>query len=326
MPLVWSPATSGAPTPTPEDVPAPPRPPRSTGNWTPEEATWGLEWTDTNGTVWWLSSPEGQVRLLAGHTGLLLPPRTVRIKPYTTIAGGFYRGTQVLPREVFLPLQLNDTNADAHLTLTRLFFRGLNSDQQGRLAFRRTNGTTRYLWCRYTGGGEWTADDSGYGVTWSRHGLTFTAEQPYWEGEPVTLTFSDATNIGLFIPATWPFFKIGPYASLDNAVLNNPGDVEAWPIIRATGPFTRVTLTGADGGLIDIPLTMTTGQWIELDTRPGIKTVIDHTGVNRRADVLTYKPFPIPAGSNTTLALTVSGRGSGTNVTVTFTPHHATPL
>lgn len=329
MPLVWSPAAVGQPAPLPDPPPAsepaiPPRPPGR--GFTPRNATWGLEWRSADGAVWWLSATEGRARLLTGHQGLLLPPQNVRIKSFPTSAGGAFRGSQPLPREVYLPIQLNSDTPEEHLSLMGTFLRALDPTLPGRLTVRQNNGISRYLTVRYVEGGEWASGDEVYGVTWSRHGLTFTAEQPYWEGDVVSLSFQDASSPGVFIPlSTWPFFNIAPVASLDNALMSNPGDVAAWPVVRANGPFTRVTLTGVDG-LIDFNATLTTGQWVEFDTRPGVKTVVDQAGVNRRVDAVTYRPFALPAGMDSVLNLSVTGRGAGTSVTVSFTPLYRLPV
>ncbi|MFW3477351.1 hypothetical protein [Streptomyces microflavus] len=63
---------------------------------------------------------------------------------------------------------------------------------------------------------------------------------------------------------------------------NNQGTSSAWPIIRITGPVATVTVIHAESGRqLSFPtLVLTVGQWIEIDTRPGYRTIRRENGGN----------------------------------------------
>jgi hypothetical protein len=60
------------------------------------------------------------------------------------------------------------------------------------------------------------------------------------------------------------------------------GSTDAWPIIRITGPCANVSIIHvASGRVLALPtLNLAAGRWVELDTRPGYRTV--HLGQRRQ--------------------------------------------
>lgn len=292
------------------------------------DAVWGVELVGWDGSVWWLSDPA--TLLLAGHDGLFVAPYQTRYQPYTTGAGSSYRGARAAAREVFLPVQLRagDHDPAGFEDLRSRFLRILHPDRSGRLRVRRLDtGTSRSLQWRYDSGAEGASGDDAYGVTWCRLGLRLVCEQPFWEGDPLLIDFVDAAPAVFLDGDTWPFFGVTPVATLDSAVLTNPGDVDSWPVITVTGPATRVTIPQqGDTGLVDLDAPLTGGETVIIDTRPGVKTVVDGTGASRRADMVAFRPFPVPAGGTITLDLTVVGRGEGTAVRVELVPLFERPL
>ena len=86
------------------------------------------------------------------------------------------------------------------------------------------------------------------------------------------------------------------------AVTNN-GTANTWPVIRITGPCANVSVIHvASGRTLALPtLTLTAGQWVELDTRPGYRTVTRENGGNASAHLSPgsrIDQFYLPPGTS----------------------------
>lgn len=91
------------------------------------------------------------------------------------------------------------------------------------------------------------------------------------------------TGGGFAAPVVAPIFvQDGTVAAERPGWVTNAGDAPAWPVIRVTGPCSNVTITHiATGRALALPtLTLAAGQWAEIDTRPGYRTVTRENGGN----------------------------------------------
>jgi hypothetical protein len=134
--------------------------------------------------------------------------------------------------------------------------------------------------------------------------LEFLAHDPtlYADEETTTeLPLGWLTGGGFAAPIVAPIFvQDGTVAADRPGWVTNEGDADAWPVIRITGPCSNVTITHvASGRSLALPtLTLTAGQWVELDTRPGYRTVTWDNGGNAsgyltpssRIDLFTIPP------------------------------------
>ncbi|MFD9004517.1 hypothetical protein ACFV0T_26750 [Streptomyces sp. NPDC059582] len=134
--------------------------------------------------------------------------------------------------------------------------------------------------------------------------MEFLAHDPTWyadEESTTELPLGWLTGGGFAAPVTAPIYvQDGTVAADRPGWVTNNGDTDAWPIIRITGPCTNVTITHvASGRVLALPsLTLTAGQWVELDTRPGYRTVTWDNGGNAsgylspasRIDLFTIPP------------------------------------
>jgi hypothetical protein len=94
------------------------------------------------------------------------------------------------------------------------------------------------------------------------------------------------TGGGFAAPVVAPIFvQDGTVAALRPGWVTNEGDSDAWPIIRITGPCSNVSIIHvASGRTLAMPtLTLAAGRWVELDTRPGYRTVTWDNGGNASA-------------------------------------------
>jgi hypothetical protein len=116
--------------------------------------------------------------------------------------------------------------------------------------------------------------------------LEFLAHDPgfYADEESTTeLPLGWLTGGGFAAPVTAPIYvQDGTVAADRPGWVTNNGDADAWPILRVFGPCANVTITHvATGRFLALPtLTVPTGRWVEIDTRPGYRTATWDNGGN----------------------------------------------
>lgn len=137
--------------------------------------------------------------------------------------------------------------------------------------------------------------------------IEFLGTDPTWYADTestVEIPLGWLTGGGFQAPVVAPIFVQSGTTSADRpGWATNSGDADAWPVIRITGPCHDVTITHADTGrTLAMPtLNLTAGQWVEIDTRPGHRTVTRETGGNATS-LLTPASridlFSLPPGLN----------------------------
>lgn len=110
---------------------------------------------------------------------------------------------------------------------------------------------------------------------------------------------------------------------------DNVGDVDAPILARLYGPATAVTLTNlTTGETFTVTVSLTTGQWLEVDTTPGVKTVRKYTAADTwenaisgldLADGRLWLMFP----SNNSIAFSATGSGAATAAVLTWRPRYS---
>ncbi|MCI3279213.1 phage distal tail protein [Streptomyces cylindrosporus] len=119
--------------------------------------------------------------------------------------------------------------------------------------------------------------------------IEFVAHDPQFYADTETTTelpLGWLTGGGFAAPVRAPIHvQDGTVAADRPGWVTNNGDADAWPVIRVTGPCTNVTITHvASGRSLALPtLTLAAGRWVELDTRPGYRTVTWDNGGNASA-------------------------------------------
>ncbi|MFE9812404.1 phage distal tail protein [Streptomyces sp. NPDC005548] len=137
--------------------------------------------------------------------------------------------------------------------------------------------------------------------------VEFIAQDPTFYADSVTSTeipLGWLTGGGFAAPVVAPIYvQDGTVAANRPGWAINQGTADAWPVIRIYGPCATVTVTNAATGLsLSMPtLNLAAGQWVELDTRPGHRTVTRENGGNASA---TLSPssridqFSLPPGES----------------------------
>jgi hypothetical protein len=274
-------------------------------------------WTGWDGSVWNLSDPASPIRLMAGVRGLSMPP----VRRYTAdspaVPGSRFRGAVPQEREVFWPLKVFTGTGQQWHDQDRAFFKTMDPERPGVWAHTTPDGQTRRLTCRFVDDDEHTYGIAPAGIGWAAYGITLVAEQPYWEGTQ-QIRYFGADPAVLFFTADASVFALDPEQTVATATMDNPGDVDAYPVWTISGPSDRAVL-GVGGRLIEVPFPVPAGKEVTVDPRPTAQTAIDSDGNDRTGELGAVDFAPVPPGESVTLSLELVGDGF---ISAALTPLH----
>lgn len=236
------------------------------------------------------------------------------------IPGSMVSAVRVQPRDFSLPILIMDASHDTVLARTRQILKLLNP-MLGDGVLRIASGSTeRVLNCRYRDG--ITSDGTGdqQFSNYIRSVLTFRAADPFFYSK------NSQQLIGTQVATIQNFFPILPVriatsSAMLVAILNNAGDVEAWPVTVIQGPATNILIQNITTGKhIQINTGLLDDETLTIDTRPRTRSVRDGLGVNRFSAVTPQSAmFSLVKGSNT-VSIQITGGNENSRVTITYTP------
>lgn len=268
------------------------------------------EWIGWDGSVWELSDWRSGVFLTQeGVEGLSRPQHTDWTAPLSPfLHGQQHTGHVVNARRVFWPVYLfSDEGSIGWRDRDRDFWRTMHPDMPG--IWRVTTGSlTRELSCRFQDDGGHSYDRDPLRFGWARYGISLVADDPFWTGPAVSQSWKDEPPTNFFgASGKAPLFHIMSGSRLANATMNNPGDVEAWPVWEVRGPADNVHL-GVSGQVVSFPHPIAEGSTLTINSDPTDQTAwLDGEDVT---DMLgDYDFAPIPPESPALLSLAVSGTG-----------------
>ncbi|MFB7738227.1 hypothetical protein ACFC08_28340 [Streptomyces sp. NPDC056112] len=103
----------------------------------------------------------------------------------------------------------------------------------------------------------------------------------YADGSDATsIPLGSTTTGGLTFPLLFPFTIGGDPAAVGRpGYLQVAGTAPTWPVLRVQGPCAnpRITHVGS-GRVLEVQATLAAGEWVEIDTRPGWRTVLRNNG------------------------------------------------
>lgn len=264
--------------------------------------------------------------LLWGIAGRFMPKIDFVEEETAGREGARIRRVKVPPREVAVPVFFRGTSrTDLRAQLRTVVRRLYPVPGDGRLQVVAEDGQVRELVCRYSEGlqGEETKENGG--TLGLKTLLVFrAAEDPFWRDVvPTDLSFSSGTP-----PPFFPFFplRLASSSIFGDITIDNPGDVEAWPIWTITGPAGGATLTNETTGEVIVLSTMLgDGRRIFIDTTPGIKTVTYDDGTNLYPDLdPSSSLFALQPGENT-ITVDLIGSTDDSSVEISYRPRYLTP-
>lgn len=272
----------------------------------------------------WLSWEGVEVNLVPNRSGLAVsgvaltngglrgfgpPPITRYTSSSPAVSGSTFRGFIANEREVFWPLLVySPKSSEEWLQHDERLWRSLRPDRWGRWTVTPPGRDPRFLDLRFVDDGNQAYERDPVKAGWQLYGLNLVAEQPYWQGPRQEARFSNVTQVATFPGPPFIFTEGG---STQRASIANPGDVDAYPTHRITGPTTSVTV-GVGSSVTVIPFAVASGQTVTIDTDPRRQTAVDSSGVDR-IGLLTQVAFPpVPPGASVPLTVDIAGAGSVT--------------
>jgi hypothetical protein len=270
------------------------------------------------------------VFLLAGATGLDMPPMELHADASPNLDGSIYRGARAAQRDIMLPVFIWGVDRKSLLDTKRSLISALNPKNGACvLKFVESDGQPRYLRAYYKAGmeGDESADNAGF--RWMKLGLQLTAFDLWFYADTLHVAqwrFGEADPF--LTPAFLPFALSEGLPSTTQLPVVNPGDIEAWPVWQITGPVLSLRFTGPDGAAFALGPSSSGGAVIPadrvltVDTRPGYKTLTDDEGMNYYP-LLAAGPqlWSVPPGTSMTTLTVVIGSGQA-SVRMTLTPRY----
>lgn len=276
-----------------------------------------LSWVDADGTEHPFTS--SAARVLKGMEGRFMPPVELVEEEVPFQAGAQLRLVKTKVREVSLPVAFMAADASALRTALRGWLSDLNVDRgAGRLRVTSPTGDTRDLNAIYAGGMEIVEADDTAGATWQKAVLVFRAHDPYWyDQNDITQSFALDLDQAPF----FPFFPLVLNSSevFSSASVDNGGDVDAWPTWTITGPGADPAIRNlTTGEIIDLTHTLGAGESVEIDTRPGAKTVVDQDGNSLYSSLSSDSAlWALQPGPNT-ISVEISAATADTNIVLRY--------
>lgn len=294
--------------------------------------TLSFDWFAANGAMYQLSGipdlglDEG-FGVTAAVRGLDMPPSVLVTEDVPLQPGQRLRNVKVGARTVDLPIFIRATTPARLQNYIRTLRYAMDPTRgEGRLRVTPPDGNPRELFCRYAG--QWTGDLSPdrYGVVWQETLVTLQANDPYFYATAPTIQdFSIGAALLTFLTTDVgdPFLPLSLTAStvLGDVSVTNPGDIIAWPVWTVTGPGSNIILTNlTTNKTLEVDTTLSAGEQLVIDTRPGRKTVTGPGSVNLFGSMnATSVIWSLPVGAST-VRVAVTSATTDTLVRLSFVP------
>jgi hypothetical protein len=283
------------------------------------------------GTVLTLNETADQL-LLAGATGLMLPPLDVVTSTTPGMVGSWLQEINVLEREVFLPLEFSsdESHDDFMSKLTALsgLISGWDGVQVGQTGTFRLCASSpageRLLTVAYKSGWEGNWGGTNSNATWEKIGLTLVAVDPYWRTrEPEVQTYRAPADSPVFLGSgdgTHPF----PRQISQSVVIGNnmpiivDGDVPTWASVEIDGLVSEASISWP-GTSVAVPAGIPDGSTLVLNTDPRARSARLDGAVAWSSITMGATFAPLVPGKNL-VSVEVGTSGPDTGLTLQWTP------
>lgn len=282
-----------------------------------------VTWIDPGGTSWPLDGSGAYLAIWDssnGRKGAFAPNTQVIEQEVPLQPGARLRQVKTLSRAVEVPIIIRASSESIFATARRALRYAMNPNRgAGTLQIAAADGSTRQMTCYCESGFEGDESEQYRGPGFAMLPLSFRALDPYWYDAQSTLLTYTAGGATTFFQT--PFLPVHLSASgISNSfTVYNSGDVSCWPIWTITGPGTNPTLSNnTTGKSIAMTVTLTAGQTITIDTRPGYKTVLREDGTAHYAYLsFTSSLWPLVTGTNG-VSLSMTGTTSASQLQLQY--------
>ena len=297
-------------------VPVEPEPP--TPEFTDEPT---LTWKGWTGDSWTLAGDRNADTFIEQDgLGGILEPVVQHYFVENVGDGSSYQGHRYPARPVTVPIFVwGDTPSEMRVEDKR-FRNTLRPEHLATLTVAEPNGVARKIQLRYLSGAEGSFSGETYGKHWMSYAITLTAEDPFFYGDPVSVKFSAGTPVDFFNGGAAPPFQISDSQTITTAKLLNAGDEPVYLDWFMHGAMTNFEATGV--GVIELPLTLTGAQSVNVYTDPRDGRIVDQNGTNRWVDAGDIQFLPLQPGVETDLNIAIDDGDSNTFVEVSFRPKY----
>lgn len=258
----------------------------------------------------------GDYILATGAMGFGIPATEVRIEPSAS-DGGVFRYSRRSTRELDLPIVVFGHDRDnVEFNLRRLS--SIMRETPFKIRATYDTGEQWDLEGIYVGGGE-TQYGEDAGKTYCRWVVQVQCPQPFWVStQSISYTVGSGDTGRSIIP--WlAELRVSSSQAIGAINVENPGDVESYPVWTLTGPFDQATISNGDGTksfVYNEPVAA--GTTVIVDTRSA--TVKNTAGTNLYSKLGTSpKLFAIPAGTSQA-SIAATNTTSATSISLSFQP------
>ncbi len=262
--------------------------------------------------TWEITNPSlGVFARREGLRGLGMPKVDHKTTETPAMPGASHDDLNYKPRDIFWPMQIfHDGSSEEWLTRDSQFWDALDPTQEVRWTVYQTDGSSRWIDCRFVDDGDWAPEIDPTYFGWANYGIRMVANSPFWKGDPIRRSWRTVAPVDFYADAPG-VIAISSSRSLSSAIITNPGKVNAYPKWKIIGPIAGATIT-IGGHTLEIPIALDADEFILLDTDPSQLTVIDHAGVDRyeEAGELDWRGW-VPPRVATEITLTLDGDTGG---------------
>ncbi len=292
--------------------------------WSEDVGTMVATWTTPDGDVFQLSNTRAGWFTTFGPGGWGANPISLVTDPLAS-GGEQVRFIRTEARRITWPLHVwGETYLQfqqRYRRIMRAFTMTTQRRVPGILTVYLPDGSARWIAAYYeTGfGGE-------SGENWLRANpvLTLYCPDGYWSDvDPITVT-----RVGGVVAEDASFFN--PFLNLSGAsshaigetVINNPGEIDAWPVWTVTGPMTKLTAVNATLGVqFGLTTPLTEGQEVRITTlRPTVRGPGD-SNLTGSLDWPSAVLWPLIPGDNQ-ITFSMADATTASKVELTFHPRY----
>lgn len=286
-----------APTPRPADIPA-------------------VTWISPRGkvvplTIWDRRTTPGWFTPAPGPSGWDAAPRSLVTTPRER-GGATVQHIQREPKEIIHPLYVEGPTHAEFVARWRYLMRSITETSEygpGRYQVARPDGSVREIFAYYQDGFAGLPDA---GIRWNACAPVLFCPDPCWRDLAPTPIVRQGSPGGRSFLKRFP--RVSSSQTFGATLVHNPGDVEAWPIWRITGPATTVTATNNtrdEQWVLDMTGdTLGVNETVTVDTETGQVTGPDGSSWADRIDWTTAVLWRLD-DADSSVEFEVTGAGAG---------------